>query len=100
MSNLEALGFLNFRQEIEGKIDLALKQNNQGEWFAGDMGAGGNMLFFIDNWEQAIKTVKNELSNEDLLDHVLITKRLSIAPDDWTYEIVFPVEYHGVFNQM
>lgn len=100
MTTLEALGFLNFRHEIEGKIDLALKQNNQGEWFAGDMGAGGNMLFFIDNWEQAIKTVKNELANEDLLDHVLITKRLSTAPDDSTYEIVFPVEYQGVFNEM
>lgn len=100
MNTLEALGFLNFRQEIEGKIDLALQRNNLGEWFAGDMGAGGNMLYFIDNWEQAIKTVKNVLANEDLLDHVLITKRLSTAPDDWAYEIVFPVEYEGVFNQM
>ncbi|WP_157491440.1 hypothetical protein [Flammeovirga sp. SJP92] len=100
MSEIEAFGFLNFRQEMEDKIDLALKQKHQGEWFAGDMGAGGNMLFFIDNWEQAIKTVKNELANEDLLDHVLITKRLNTAPDDWTYEVVFPVEYEGVFNQM
>lgn len=100
MSNLEVLGFLNYRQEIEKKIDIALKQNNIGEWFAGDLGAGANMLFFIDNWDLAIKTVMAELLKEELMNHVIITKRLTIAPGDWTYEIVFPVEYEGTFNQM
>ncbi|MEM9679987.1 MAG: hypothetical protein AAF901_06655 [Bacteroidota bacterium] len=58
------------------------------------------MLFFIDNWDLAIKTVMAELLKEELMNHVIITKRLTIAPGDWTYEIVFPVEYEGTFNQM
>jgi hypothetical protein len=100
MGNLEALGFLNLRQEVEGQIDEALRAKDLGEWFAGDMGAGGNMLFFIDNWKQSIEVVKTELEKENLLDHVLIAKRITISPEDWNYEIVYPVEYEGVFNQM
>src|SRR5690606_15058300 len=39
MDNMDALGFLNLRQNIEGKIDDRLQSKNLGEWFAGDMGA-------------------------------------------------------------
>lgn len=100
MGNLESLGFLNLRQDIEERIDERLKGKNLGEWFAGDMGAGGNMLFFINDWEQATETVNEVLREENLLDHVLVAKRIMTAKDDWNYEIVYPVEYEGVFNQM
>jgi hypothetical protein len=100
MGNVESLGFLNLRQEIEGRIDERLKSKNLGEWFAGDMGAGGNMLFFINDWDKGVTTVIEVLKEENLIDHVLIAKRIMIAKDDWNYEIVYPLEYEGVFNQM
>jgi hypothetical protein len=98
MTSLQAFGFLNYRQEVEEIIDEAFIKNRCGEWFAGDMGAGGNMLFFIDDWELAIQTVIEELKKENLLDHVLIARRHNTDADDWTYEVVFPVEFEGVFN--
>lgn len=100
MDNMDALGFLNLRQDIEGKIDERLQSAGLGEWFAGDMGAGGNMLFFVDNWNKSMETVMEVLKEEDLLDHVLITKRIMTTKEDWSYEVVYPTEYQGVFNQM
>lgn len=100
MNNLNAFRFLNLRQEIEEKIDERLQSRNLGEWFSGDMGAGGNMLFFVDDWNKSMETVTEVLKEEDLLDHVLITKRIMTTKDDWSYEVVYPTEYQGVFNQM
>jgi hypothetical protein len=100
MDNLDALGFLNLRQNIEGKIDERLQSRNLGEWFAGDMGAGGNMLFFVDDWSKAMETVTEVLKEEELLDHVLIAKRIMTTKEDWSYEVVYPIEYQGIFNQM
>jgi len=100
MGNIEALGFLNLRQEIEEKIDDRLKNENLGEWFAGDMGAGGNMLFFINDWDNATVAVIQILNKEKLIDHILIAKRIMTTKDDWNYEIVFPLDYEGEFNDM
>lgn len=100
MSNMDALGFLNLRQDIEGKIDNKLQNSNLGEWFAGDMGAGGNMLFYIDNWQASMKIVNEILKDEELLDHVLIAKQVMATDEDWIYEVVYPAEYQGVFNPM
>jgi hypothetical protein len=100
MSNIDALRFLNLRQEIEEKIDVALQRKQLGEWFAGDMGAGGNMLFFIDDWPKSIETVTEVLKEEDLLDHVLIAKRIMTTKEDWCYEVVHPTGYQGIFSQM
>lgn len=100
MGNIEALGFLNLRQEIEERIDVRLKNANLGEWFAGDMGAGGNMLFFINDWDKATVAVFEILNKEKLIDHVLIAKRIMTTKDDWNYEIVYPLDYEGVFNHM
>jgi hypothetical protein len=100
MGTVDALRFLNLRQEIEGKIDDALQRSNLGEWFAGDMGAGGNMLFFISDWDKANDVVMEILKQENLVDHVLITKRIGTSEDDWNYEVVYPLEYEGIFNQM
>ncbi len=100
MSNLESFGFVDLRQSVEDKIDEALKRGHLGEWFAGDMGAGGNMLFFIDDWDSATELALEILNEEGLLDHVLVTKRIMIGENDWNYEIVYPVEFEGVFNSM
>lgn len=100
MDNMDALGFLNLRQNIEGKIDDRLQSKNLGEWFAGDMGAGGNMLFFVDDWKRSTETVMEVLKEEGLLDHVLIAKRIMTTKEDWSYEVVYPTGYQGVFNQM
>lgn len=100
MDNLDVLGFLNLRQNIEGKIDEKLQIEGLGEWFAGDLGAGANMLFFVDDWDRSMATVVEILREEKLLDHVLITKRIMTSAEDWSYEIVYPIEYEGVFNQM
>jgi hypothetical protein len=100
MGNIDALRFLNLRQEVEQKIDEELQRKNLGEWFAGDLGAGANMLFFIENWDKASETVFDVLRKEDLIDHVLIAKRIMTAKDDWNYEIVYPQAYEGTFNQM
>jgi hypothetical protein len=97
MGNIDALRFLNLRQVIEDIIDERLQSKNYGEWFAGDMGAGGNMLFFINDWEKANEIVMEVLQEEDLIDHVLIAKRIFTSNDDWNYEIVYPLEYEGVF---
>lgn len=100
MGTLASLGFMTLRQEVEGKIDDRLQSENLGEWFAGDMGAGGNMLFYINDWNNATKAVVKVLEDEGLLGHVLIAKRIMTAKDDWNYEIVYPLGYEGVFNQM
>ena len=100
MSNLESFGFVDLRQSVEDKIDDALKRGNLGEWFAGDMGAGGNMLFFVDDWDSANELVLEVLNEEGLLEHVLIAKRIMIGEGDWNYEIVYPVEFEGIFNSM
>jgi hypothetical protein len=100
MGTVDQLRFLNFRQEIEQQIDEALQSKNLGEWFAGDMGAGANMLFFITDWAKANETVMEILEQENLLDHVLITKRIGTSEADWNYEVVYPLEYEGIFNQM
>jgi len=100
MSNLESFGFVDLRQSVEDKIDEALKRGKLGEWFAGDMGAGGNMLFFIDDWDSAHELVLEVLNDEGLLDHVLITKRIMTGENDWMYEVVYPVEFEGIFNSM
>ncbi len=100
MGTFDALRFLSFRQEIEGQLDEVLRNNNLGEWFAGDMGAGANMLFFITDWDKANEAVMEFLKKENLLDHVLITKQLGTSEGEWNYEVVYPLEYEGIFNQM
>ncbi len=100
MNENDVSGFINLRHDIEEKIDEKLKTSNLGEWFAGDMGAGANMLFFVDDWNASMEIVMEVLKEEKLLDRVLITKRIATAKDEWNYEIVYPTEYQGIFNEI
>lgn len=100
MDTIDALRFLNLRQDIEGKIDARLQSMNLGDWFAGDMGAGANMFFFVDDWKKSTDIVMEVLKEEELLDHVLIAKRIMTTEEDWGYEVVYPTGYQGVLHQM
>gem|GEM_PF-1177024 len=100
MSNFDVFGFLNLRQEIEGKIDERLRRNNLGEWVAGDIGAGANMLFDVEDWQEAMLVAMEILKDEELLDHVIIAKRIMTHADDWRYEVVYPIAYEGAFSDM
>lgn len=100
MSELQYFGFLNLRQRMEDKIHTSLQVENIGEWIGGDMGAGANMLFSVNDWDAAQAKVLAILTEEQLRDHVLIAKRIMISEDDFWYEVTYPVTYQGVFNSM
>lgn len=100
MNDLQSLGFLNLRQSLEDKIDASLQAEYLGEWMAGDMGAGANMLFSVNNWDAAQAKALTILREEQLQDHVLIAKRIMTSEDDWLYEVTYPVMYQGVFNSL
>jgi hypothetical protein len=92
---------LDLRHKMEEKIHEKLKSNGIGEWVAGDLGPGGaNMLFEVTEWEKSIPMIIDILNQEGLLKNSLIMKRLNTAKDDWNYEIIYPIDYDGVFNQM
>ena len=92
---------LDLRHKMEEKIHEELKSNGIGEWVAGDLGPGGaNMLFEVTEWKKSIPMIMNILNQEGLLKNSLIMKRLNTAKDDWNYEIIYPIDYNGVFNQM
>ena len=95
------LKVLDLRHSIEGKIHQELNSNKLGEWIAGDLGPGGaNMLFDVNNWNKSFEIIMKVLNNENLLEKSLILKRLNTAEDDWNYDIIYPIDYDGVFNQM
>ncbi len=99
--NENDLQVLDLRHEIEEKIHEKLKSYGIGEWIAGDLGPGGaNMLFEVTEWKKSIPIIMNILNQDGLLRNSLITKRLNTAKDDWNYEIIYPIDYDGVFNQM
>ncbi|GFZ78502.1 hypothetical protein GCM10011531_05080 [Aquaticitalea lipolytica] len=92
---------LDLLHSMEEKIHEELNSNGLGEWAAGDLGPGGaNMLFKVTEWEKSVQLIMGILNQENLLDKSLIMKRLNTAEDDWNYEIIYPIDYNGVFNQM
>ena len=92
---------LKKRQEIEQKIEVALKSNNNGEWTAGDLGPGeANMLFEVQNIDNAISIILDVLSKEGYYKKTLIGRRLNTAKDDWFYEVIYPFNFSGQFLTM
>lgn len=101
LKNENDLQVLDLRHSMENKIHVRLNNNGLGEWIAGDLGPGGaNMLFEVTEWEKSIELIMAILNQENLLDKSLIMKRLNTAEDDWNYEIIYPIDYNGIFNQM
>jgi hypothetical protein len=99
--DLNDLKVLDLRHKMETKIESRLSKNGIGEWVAGDLGPGGaNMLFEVSDWDNAFQIVIELLNSEGLINNCLISKRLYTADDDWNYEVVYPTDYNGIFNQM
>lgn len=97
----DGLQLLSKRQEIEDKIDIALKEANLGEWFAGDVGpGGGNMLYHIDDTNLSLKSIIRVLEENKLEKEVWIGKRVCITNNDWFYEVIYPEKFSGTFNTM
>lgn len=95
------LKVLDLRHKLETKIESRLSNNGIGEWVAGDLGPGGaNMLFEVSDWDNSFQLVIELLNSEGLINNCLISKRLYTADDDWNYEVVYPTDYDGIFNQM
>ena len=100
MGTIDVFRFLNLRHQVEDEIDKSLRNKMLGEWVAGDLGAGANMLFHVNDWNRATELVLEILKEEELIDHVLVTKMIMISEEEWNYEIIYPVEYQGIFNSM
>lgn len=92
---------LDIRQDIEQKIEKALKAKGLGEWTAGDLGPGGaNMLFDVSNIDNAISVILEVLSNAGLDKKTIIGRRINTEVEDWFYEVVYPTNFNGVFLTM
>ena len=92
---------LNIRQDIEQKIEAALKAKGLGEWTAGDLGPGGaNMLFEVSNIDNAISIILEVLSKTGLDKKTIIGRRINTEAEDWFYEVVYPNNFNGVFLTM
>jgi hypothetical protein len=92
---------LNIRQDIEQKIEGALKAKRLGDWTAGDLGPGGaNMLFEVSNTDAAMSVILQILSKEGLDTKVTIARRIYTEAEDWFYEVLYPTQYNSVFMSM
>ena len=92
---------LNMRQDIEQKIEAALKAKGLGEWTAGDLGPGGaNMLFEVSNIDNAISIILEVLSKTGLNKKTIIGRRINTEAEDWFYEVVYPNNFNGLFLTM
>jgi len=88
------LDVLDLRHDLEEKIDDALIEHNHSGWFAGD---NWNMLFEVNDFAEGFKIILDVLQSSNLNNEFVIARRLHTAEDDWTYEIVYPINYEGKF---
>lgn len=92
---------LEVRQNIEQKIEVALKGKGLGEWTAGDLGPGGaNMLFEVSNIDNSISIIMEVLSKAGLNKKAIVGRRINTEAVDWFYEVVYPGNFNGVFLTM
>ena len=92
---------LDKRQDIEQKIEAALKAKGLGDWTAGDLGPGGaNMLFEVSNVDNATSVVLEVLSKSGLDKKTIIGRRIYTEEEDWFYEVIYPSSFSGVFLTM
>ena len=97
----DGLQLLNKRQEIEDKLDNAIKDKQLGEWMAGDVGpGGGNMLYRVSDINNSLQAIYDELRVNNLEKKVVTGRRISSSKDDWFYEVIYPTKFSGTFNTM
>jgi hypothetical protein len=92
---------IDLRNEIEGLISKEFRKTKVADFFAADLGPGGlNMLCSYKDELVAMNAILKVLCENNLENHTLISKRISIAKDDWIYEVVYPYNYTGEFDEM
>ena len=92
---------LDKRQDIEQKIEIALKSKGLGDWTAGDLGPGGaNMLFEVSNVDNATSVILEVLTKAGLDKKTIIGRRIYTEEEDWFYEVVYPNTFNEVFLTM
>ena len=101
LSGKDTMELLELRHQTEVEIDRRLSANGMGRFIAGDLGPGGaNMLFETDDWATAFQLIIERLNEAGLASNCLIAKRIYTSEDNWAYDLVYPVAYEGVFNEM
>ncbi len=101
LSGKDTMELLELRHQTEVEIDRRLSANGMGRFIAGDLGPGGaNMLFETDDWATAFQLIMERLNEAGLASDCLVAKRVYTADEDWSYDVVYPVAYAGVFDDM
>ena len=95
------MAIMHERCTIEDAIDDQLQSQHLGSWSAGDLGPGGmNMLFDVTNPAATLPVAVRTLETERMQHRACVARRLMTAPNDWCYEVVYPLNYTEVSNSM
>ncbi|MDB5226750.1 MAG: hypothetical protein JWN78_943 [Bacteroidota bacterium] len=90
------VGSFDIRQRIEDKIDDQLEATKNGEWISGDSGPGeANILYKVQNVDQATKLILKVLDEEKFIKSVIIGIRTSAPQGRWNYKVIYPTNYKG-----
>jgi len=100
-SLLNLMAIFDERNTVEGEISEALELHQLGSWAASDLGPGGmNILFEVSDVNAALPVVLQALARHKAQSRVRIARQLLTAPDDWRYEVIYPVAFNGTFNSL
>jgi hypothetical protein len=89
------------REAILDNIEKDLQVQGHGEWIGCDVGNGGlNMLFEVEEIEKAIPIILEVVSEAGFAEKTTIGRRINTVKDDWFYEVIYPLNYSGVFLTM
>lgn len=100
-STITSMQILDMRQKMEQKINNALKAINVGHWLASDLGQGGvNMLFETKNKIVALNLIQDIITKEGIYKETVIAERIYTATDEWTYSVIYPKDYKGLFTDL
>ncbi|TFZ67788.1 hypothetical protein E4631_07425 [Hymenobacter sp. UV11] len=92
---------MNERNSLESDLEKALQQANLGKSVGSDLGPGGmNILFEVTDPVSALPILVRALEARGVEQRARIARRLPTTPNDWRYEVVYPVNFSGKFNSM
>jgi hypothetical protein len=85
------------RDNIADAIEFRLKREFNGQWFASD---DWNNLFFVDNENKAVETAYQESTKIVSAQNLIISKRTYLDKDNWFYEVLYPLNFSGLFDSL
>ncbi len=101
VKNLDDYQSYEIKDFVEKQLEEALIKNGKGKWLEKTMGdthpKNIDLLININNWDEAYSLAIDIIKNKKLTESCLIAKRLTIDEEGWSYEIVFPLDYDGIF---